>query len=58
MATAGDRSAFYVPEDAINQVSAASFDLWQHVTWGYASEVDFGVILANMAHVNFNVGVC
>lgn len=49
---------FMSPEDAINQVSAASFDLWQHVSWGYASEVDFGVILADMAHVNFNVGVC
>lgn len=58
MATAGDRSAFYVPADGINQASAALFDLWQHVTWGYASQVDFGVISANMAHVSFYVGVC
>ena len=42
---------------SIYQASAGSFDLQQHVTWSYLSEVDFGFIVANMACVNLHVWV-
>lgn len=42
---------------SIYQASAGSFDLQQHVTWSYLSEVDFGFIVANTACVNLHVWV-
>ena len=42
---------------SIYQASAGSFDLQQHVTWSYLSEVDFGSIVANTACVNLHVWV-